>query len=803
MRPPMPTRPIAWSGRATCGFRGATCVTTCPPSATRLSTESKRCACWSIDGTPARLITLVGVGGTGKTRFASRGARRQLGEWPGGVYFCDLSESRTLEGVVRAVAMALDTPLSANDPVVQIGHAIAGRGRCLMILDNFEQVVDIAAATLGRWLDRAAEAAFLVTSRQRLQLRGEEVFALETLRTQIDATELFVDRARAHDPSFVLDDQNRATIGRITDLVEGLPLAIELAAARVRMLTPTQLLERLSSQFQLLGSARGSAARQATLKATIDWSWQLLLPWEQAALAQCSVFEGSFTLEAAEAVIDASRWPDAPLALDIMQALVDKDLLRRAPASAFSRSADEILLGMYVSVHEFAAEQLTAAGSAARTTAEIRHGRFYAAFGSREALEALEQHGGARKRLALARDLGNIVPACRRATQRNDADIAVPTYRTIGEVVHRQGPFSLAESLGTQLLERVTLSPVQRAEVESIVGSASMRMGVLLPAQAAFERALALARAFGDAYVEGRVLSSMSWLEELQGRSRAAHELADQVLAVHRQAGDLRSEGTALTSLAYFAFREGRLDDSQALYEKALALQRSMDNERDECSTLWRFAVLLAEQGRLQQAREHFERALQISQQLEDRVAEGQVLTNLGTLRQEQGDIDEATHCFERALAIHREAGNRRWEACALGALGLLQFTKGLLNEAEHCTEQALAIAREIGDRMIEGSELANLGEVLMRQGRLEEARKSLAASEAILRSVGAHVYLGLMLCVRAELEVLVGDLPAARAARDEARGMAATLDLGADAALVQRIDKLTPSLDTTQRAVD
>src|SRR6185295_17862639 len=171
-----------------------------------------------------------------------------------------------------------------------LGHAIAGRGRCLVILDNFEQVVAHAPATVGRWLDRAASAAFLVTSREQLHLPGEVLFPIEPLPLERDAIELFAARARAQRPDFVVDDDNRAAVADVVRLVEGLPLAIELAAARTRILSPAQLVERMRDRFRLLVGAHGAVARQATLRAAIDWSWDLLAPWEQKALAQCSVF---------------------------------------------------------------------------------------------------------------------------------------------------------------------------------------------------------------------------------------------------------------------------------------------------------------------------------------------------------------------------------------------------------------------------------------------------------------------------------------------------------------------------------
>ena len=272
----------------------------------------------------ARLINVVGAGGSGKTRLVRRYARAWLGDWPGGVWFCDLCEARTHDGILFAVATALGVPLKGGDAVAQLGRAIAARGRCLVVLDNFEQVAGLAPATLGPWLDGTTEAAFVVTSRERLHLPGERLLPLEPLALASEAVDLFEVRGRAHRPDFAVVADNRAAIEEVVRLLDGLPLAIELAAARLRVLSPAQLVRRLHDRFSVLGGASGAAARQATLRAAIDWSWQLLLPWEKAAFAQCSVFEGGFTLASAEAVLDLAPWPDAPPAVDAVQSLVDK-----------------------------------------------------------------------------------------------------------------------------------------------------------------------------------------------------------------------------------------------------------------------------------------------------------------------------------------------------------------------------------------------------------------------------------------------------------------------------------------------
>ena len=392
----------------------------------------------------ARLLTVLGPGGTGKTRFVRRYGWSWLGDWPGGVYFCDLSEARSLDGILFAVGSTLDVPLGKDEPATQLGHAIASRGRCLVILDNFEQVVEHAPVTLGRWLDRAAEAAFVVTSRERLHLPGEEIFTIEPLPLDKEAIDLFAARARAQKPDFVVDDTNRAAVAEVVRLLDGLPLAIELAAARVRVLSPAQLVERMRDRFHLLTGVRGASARQATLKAAIDWSWDLLTPWEQAALAQCAVFEGGFTLEAAEALLELSDLPDARPAIDVVQALVDKSLLRTwVPAAQGRYDVEEPYFGMYVSVREYAWEKLKASGPAAEEAAETRHGKYFACFGTEEALEALFRHGGGRRRRALALELDNLVAACRRAVGRGDGNVAVATYRAAWEVVELQGPLAL------------------------------------------------------------------------------------------------------------------------------------------------------------------------------------------------------------------------------------------------------------------------------------------------------------------------------------------------------------------------
>ncbi|MCP4868683.1 MAG: protein kinase [Proteobacteria bacterium] len=289
-----------------------------------------------------RLVTLVGPGGTGKTRLAQRFAVSRSARFAGGSWWFDLSEATSADGVCAAAARALGIGLTSGESSERVAAAIAGRGRCLIVVDNLEQVQPFATKTLALWTERCPEATFVVTSRVVLQLSEEFVYRLGPLETPImnqlvmaddlvaavegnPAVQLFVQRAKAARSTFDLTESNVQDVAMLVFELDGIPLAIELAAARTKVLSPARILERLPRRFDLLTTGRQDVTgRQATLRATIDWSWNLLEPWEQAALAQCSVFRGGFDLEAAEAVIQL----EGAWAVDALQALQDKILLR-------------------------------------------------------------------------------------------------------------------------------------------------------------------------------------------------------------------------------------------------------------------------------------------------------------------------------------------------------------------------------------------------------------------------------------------------------------------------------------------
>ena len=773
----------------------------------------------------SRLVTVLGAGGMGKTRLAVHGGRLNLGRWPGGVWFSDLTEARSRNGLASEVAGSLGVQLGRGDPIEQLGHAIAGRGSCLLILDNFEQVADQAAETLGRWLAQAPEMRCVVTSRERLGLGGEHVLMIEPLSIEI-GVELFAARARGLRPAFELAGAEAEATREIVRLVDGMPLAIELAAARIRVMSAADIVERMRERFRLLTGGR--SAHHETLVGTIDGSWDLLGPWEKEAWTQCSAFEGGFTLDAAEAVLDLGAWPEAPWIVDVLQTLVDKSLLKIAH-SEFHAGVAEPRFGMYVSLQEYARSKLGPDGTIG---VEQRHGAWYARQGTDEALESLDGPGGVEAWRHLERDSDNLVAACRRATRRGDGPTTAATYLAFWGVLKLRGPFGAVIELGGEALLDSSLERAEEASIIHIMGEAETMSGMLEKASLHLEAALARAREADDRRLEGRVLCNLGRTAHERGRPSEAHAALTAGLGIARSVNDTRYEGIVLNALGMTQHMLGRIDEARTLHEQALAVAQTVGDRRTEGVTLSNLGILYQNLGRADAAQTHFEAALAIHREIGNRRSEGIAQLNLGSLKTDLGRMnearvhleaaiaiartigarrsegialaglgelladqerdDEARACLEAALVVHREVNDRSSEGVVLGNLGRLLHRRGQLTEALAQYEDALAIHREIGDRRYEGTVLTGLGSLLAEQGAIEPARENLREAEGILREIGARVEVAKLLCIRAELERRIGNPAEATVALEEARTIAAEVGSGPDSELARMLGRIS-----------
>ncbi len=691
-----------------------------------------------------RLLTMVGPAGTGKTRLATQFASQLVshfkateGEKRGGVWFVDLTDARDVDGICAAVARALSVPLSPGDAVVQMSHVIGSRGDVLLVLDNFEHVAAHAEGTVGAWLAAAPGVQLVVTSREHLKVAGETVFEVHPLRVPARQEEarnsesvlLFVERARVARPGWQPTVEDEAAVAELVKQLDGMPLAIELAASHMGTLTPQQIVQRLPRRFDLL------ADHQTTLRGAIDWSWQSLTSQEAAVLAQCAVFRGGFTSEAAEAVVNLSHFEKPPAIMQVISALRSKSLIR----SYFPRGDElETRFGLYESIREYAFEKLE--GTPIERAARERHARYFLELGSRLAVTAdgnVEQLDW----LELERD--NLYAVFQRAVDaRENSARALLAVAALDPLLTLRGPFSHHLSMIDIAMERLGHDSAMEAAALELRGRARQARGRTQEAADDFARMLSLAQTLGDVALEGRAAYYCGLVDRLRGQRRDAQAHFERALLLLRQVKDRRMEGRTLSSLAVLLHELSFENEATAAYQRALEMHRSVGDRRYEGITLANLGVLQQAQGLLSQARQQYEQALAIHRELGNRRSEGISHVNLGDLNRDLEKFGAAGNHYQSALAILREVGARRFEGVALFSLGSCHQEQGQAEKAAARYHEALPLLAEADDRRYGGLAAAALAAAEAVLGNEEEVEAALDEATRLLREAGDASFL-------------------------------------------------------------
>ncbi|MEL6348301.1 MAG: tetratricopeptide repeat protein [Myxococcota bacterium] len=779
-----------------------------------------------------RLVTLLGTAGTGKTRLALRYAHDALDGWPGGVWFCDLSDAHTAEDIAFIVSKVLDAPIEQHDPFIQIGHAIAGRGRCLMIFDNFEQLVDHSTETVMRWRSRAPDARFLITSRTLLGVPGEQILSLTPLQPA-DAVALFIARTQTKRPNLDFTIDEREDIADLVKLLDGLPLAIELAAARIRMMKPRIMIQRMNQRFQLLGATRQSR-RQSTLRAAIDWSWNLLEGWAKRAFMQCSVFEGGFTLDAAESVLDLSAVEDdpdhpPPWPMDAIQSLVDRSLLMPLADNALG----EPRFGMLLSLQDYAAEKLAASDPAIQDGCHRRHITVYAAYGRSASANLMGHADGTAWWWSLMAEYDNLVAGVQRA-ERLDTPIALAHLAlAISEVVRRRGPYAVGLEILQRALRRLpsqrhpalaaalmvrlgifykNLGKLERAEqhyqaalqawqtigdpggicdVLGGLGLLHLHRGQKKPAMLHLERALQIARQNRDGHQVANLLNSLGSVQYTRGQPAQAEALLQEALSTSRTHADRQTEGMVLSNLGNLYYSQGEIPRALRSYQQALIIHREVGNRSSEATALSNLGMSSYNAGAIEESYQYYQRALDIAKRVGDRNAQARALSSIATLMLEQSDLDAAEIRFEQALAIAQEDKRRFREAIVRYNLGRLYQQQNRLDDSWETLAHALKIAKRVKSPHLEGIVMGHMGMLCGLQGQRAEGRDLLIRGEQILDALNDQHNLGLLLCQRAAFEQRAGQPDAMARALKRVRQLTEALRLGPDAVLMKQLTAL------------
>ncbi|MBC7973393.1 MAG: tetratricopeptide repeat protein, partial [Myxococcales bacterium] len=567
-----------------------------------------------------------------------------------------------------------------------------------------------------------------------------------------------VRRAEAAKQGFTLAPGEEGVVAELARLLDGLPLAIELAAARVRVMSPRTLLVRMSERFKLLASSGARRDRQATLRSTFDWSWELLSAAEQQALAQLSVFEGGFTLESAEAVLDLRSKDEDAWIPAIVQSLVDKSFVQQAHNERFR---------LLVSVQEYGAEHLSTqgrfegSGRAAADAAQRRHIRHFASFDEDRAMAA----AGA--------DLDNLVVACRRAVALGARDEAVKTLEASWAALRMRGPIAVTVELANRVNSLEALHDAERARTERVLGAALQGLGRVDEAVQHLEHALALARAAGDDDCAARTLAVRGWVACNSSDFALARACFDEVGALAACVPDPVIEFEAHNGIGMVERGMGNLDSAREHFSAALMVTRRAGDRRREGRTLGNLGIILLEGGRVEAARELYEAALSAAREMGDRQWEGNTLCNVGLLLLLEGRFAQSRATLETALALSRDMGVRYLEMIALINLGIACDRLGDAPAAATAIDGALSLAHELHDRRSEGQALGYHGLIQARIGAFDSARRSLAKGEQLLHDVADRASLAILQCCRAEVEQLAGSRAAAIDAIAQAEAVA------------------------------
>jgi len=684
-----------------------------------------------------RLISVIGPGGTGKTRLCETLVTRELGRFEAGAWWVDLTGAEDLEGVHAAMAASLDVPAAAGDTGALIGRTLAARGPMLVVLDNFEQVAGHATATVGAWLGQAPHVRFIVTTRTRLKVKGERLYDLHPL-TRETALRLFVDRAQAVNPSFVLRREERALAVDIIEELERVSLAIELAAARTRIFTLAQLKRRLAARFRVLRDDNPEVSdRQATLRGAIDWSWRLLKPAEQLTLAQCSVFRDGFTLTAAESVLDLQACPDEPWPDEVLQALIDHSLLLVTEPFAGHRR-----FRLMESIREFAAEELASeasirVGGAAVTGPDqanairMRHARHFAALSDDEFTRSLHRSGGVARRKALNLEHHNLKAAFETARSAGDNTLAARCAVAASEIFGTKGPVD-------QGLARLKSA----AELPNVKPA----IGVLI------------------AYWRGL-------LERFTGRVETARLHFETALIDAERLDMKRWLARTRTSLAILQREMGQLDKARGTFESAIELLQEVGDKSGEGVARCVLALVYSATGDVALAIEQNDRALQLADVCGDEVLVGRVNTHAGWLHELSGELEQARQNFAEGLRTAIAVEDRVGEALCLGQLGKLAVRMEDWPEAERVLLEALPLCDELLP-VAAAAFRSSLAVVRAEQGLLKQAREEFDAAGAVLKQAHFAQY-ARHLVERAGVEIRHGDRSLAAGYLDEADALA------------------------------
>jgi predicted ATPase/DNA-binding SARP family transcriptional activator len=618
----------------------------------------------------ARLVTLTGAGGVGKTRLALAVAETAAAHYPDGVCLTEFAALSDPRLVTQILAGALNLREQAGRPLEETLAEFLKSRRMLLVLDNCEHLLEACAQLAQALLSSAPGLRVLATSRQALGITGEVAWRVPSLSapdparlhargsdtvrevSTYEAVRLFVERVEASQKQFLLTDKNALAVAQVCHHLDGIPLAIELAAACVRSLSVEEINGRLDDRFHLLtGGSRTALPRQQTLRAMMDWSYDLLTAQEKVLLHRLSVFAGGWTLAAAEAVCGGEGIEEWEL-LDLLTSLSDKSL------ALYEEREGQGRYNLLETVRQYAGERLEASGEVERV--QERHLAYFLALA-----EQSEPHlRGPEQGMWLARlegehdNLRGALGWCQGQEEQAEAGLRLTT--ALCRFWEVRGYLSAGRAYLTEALSRVGTAERTQARAKALNGAGLLAyyQGDYGTARALHEESLAIKRELGDRQGIAQSLLNLGLMAFSQGDYKAARALSGESLAIHRELGDKRGIAMSLNILGLVADNQGDYGTAKALYEETLAINRELGHKRGISVALCNLGQLARRAGDYAQAHRLLTECLELDRQLG--MKGGGLFGELGRLAADMGDAAQARRWFAQALREHRETGQLR-----------------------------------------------------------------------------------------------------------------------------------------------
>lgn len=695
-----------------------------------------------------RLLTLTGAPGTGKTRLAIEVASNVKTHFEA-VCFVTLSAVSEPDQVLPTMSRALGLKDAGERTALPQLAQYVGARRVLILLDNFEHLLR-AAPRLTELLVMCPRLKVLVTSREALNVRGEQQSQVPPLALpgpgQLPSLEqlssypgiaLFEERARAVRPDFELTEENAGAVALICERLDGLPLAIELAAARVRLFPPQQIAARLDSRLKLLtGGARDLPARQQTLRGAIEWSYNLLTGGEQTLLARMGVFVGGCSLSAVEAVCNAEG--DLPMeALDGLASLLDKSLLRQ-----YEGPHGDARFTMLETIREYAREQLETLGEC--ELVQRMHAEYYLALA--EAAEP--QLIGAEQTLwldSLETDHDNLRAVLRWAVERGEAEFAVRLGATLWQFWFRRGYYG--------------------------EGREWMRKALSMPG-------------VGRTANRAKALNVAGFLAYAQGDFAAMTRCYEESMDLARELGYKQGMAYALEGLGIVAHHRAYYEQAARHFNESREISKDVGNSWGISNALFRLGNVALNEGRYEEARELHEQSLEMRRSLGDTGRIASSLLHLGEVARCRQDYDEAYARYSESLKLYRQIGAKDGVASSYHNLGHVYYRRGDYDHAAEVFKKGLLLFRELGDKLSIVECVAGLAAVALGTGQPERAARLFGASEAALNAIGTTLDPADQMEYEHNVRLTRSKLPPQAFSENWARGRTMTLDQAIDHAL-------------------